>query len=130
MNSLEKINELGLKCNTLLSDCYEWQNIDCYLELIEEFLNRKINGIEFETRFYEIRNSDCQKDGGWEELVYIIDNFKLKQFQGFSSLISKLFTDCDVFEPDPLLREDYEISEEELRNCVKKTLLEIKDRYP
>jgi len=52
------------------------------------------------------------------------------QKNGFSSLISDLFLDCELFEADPLLREDYEISEEELRNCVKKTLLEIKDRYP
>jgi|TARA_B110001450_G_scaffold215155_1_gene208216 hypothetical protein len=35
-----------------------------------------------------------------------------------------------VFEPDPLLNEDYEISEEELRNYAKKTLLEIKHRRP
>ena len=36
----------------------------------------------------------------------------------------------ELVKADPLLRKDYEISEEELRNCVKKTLLEIKDRYP
>ena len=43
------------------------------------------------------------------------------------ALISDLFLDCELLEVDPLLREDYEISEEELRNCVKKTLLEIKE---
>jgi hypothetical protein len=35
-----------------------------------------------------------------------------------------------MFEPDPMLREDYEISEDELRDYVEKTLLEMKDRYP
>ena len=55
---------------------------------------------------------------------------KLIESKGFSAIISNLFTDCNVFEPDPSLREDYEISEVELKNCVKKTLLEIKDRYP
>ena len=55
---------------------------------------------------------------------------KLIESKGFSAIISNLFTDCDVFEPDPNLREDYEISEVALKNCVKKTLLEIKYRYP
>jgi hypothetical protein len=41
--------------------------------------------------------------------------------------MSELFIDCDIFEPEPVLRIDYEISEEELRNCVKKTLLQIQD---
>ena len=36
---------------------------------------------------------------------------KLIESRGFSHIISKLFTDCDVFEPDPSLREDYGISE-------------------
>ena len=54
----------------------------------------------------------------------------LIESKGFSTIISNLFTDCDVFEPDPSLREDYEISEVELKDCVKKTLLEIKYRYP
>ena len=58
-----------------------------------------------------------------------IDNEKLIESKGFSALMSRLFTDCDVFEPDPSLREGYEISEIELKNCVKKTLLEIKYRY-
>ena len=64
------------------------------------------------------------------EGLYKINNEKLIELKGFSTIISNLFTDCDVFEPDPNLREDYEISEVELKNRVKKTLLEIKYRYP
>ena len=44
--------------------------------------------------------------------------------------MSRLFIDCDVFEPDSTLRADFEISEDKLKNRVKKTLLEIKYRYP
>ena len=62
-----------------------------------------------------------------ELLKLKINNEKLIESKGFSTIISNLFTDCDVFEPDPSLREDYEISEVEL---AKKTLLEIKYRYP
>ena len=46
---------------------------------------------------------------------------KFIESKGFSTIVSHLFADCDVFEPDPSLREGYEISEIELKNCVKKT---------
>ena len=59
-----------------------------------------------------------------------IDDVELSKLEDFSDLISNLFTDYDVFDLDSTLREDSEIFEEELRNYVKKTLLEIKDRYP
>ena len=65
-----------------------------------------------------------------ESQAIITKNFKLTEIDGFSSLISDLFLDCEAFEADTLLRRYYEISEEELRNCVKKILLEIKDPYP
>ena len=58
-----------------------------------------------------------------------IENEKLTELKGFSALISDLFIDYDIFESGSALRENYEISEEELSNCVKKTLLEIKDPY-
>jgi hypothetical protein len=73
--------------------------------------------------------ADRDKVDRWEELLYIIDNLKLIQFEDFGSLISDLFTDCEVFEPDLTLREDYEISEDQSKDCVEKTLLEMKDRY-
>ena len=58
-----------------------------------------------------------------------IDNEKLTELEGFSALISRLFTDCDAFEPHSSLRDNDGISENELKNCVKKTLLEIQYRY-
>lgn len=72
---------------------------------------------------------DRDKNYSLKELLDKIEDEKLTELEGFSTLISGLFTDCDVFEPDSALREDYEISEEELKNCVKKTLLEMKCRY-
>lgn len=40
-------------------------------------------------------------------MLYILDNLKLKKFQGFSLIISKLFIGLDVFEADPLLNESF-----------------------
>lgn len=101
-----------------------------YLDLMKKFVDKKISGTEFSDQFFQMQKSDRDKTYNSEELVYITENFKLIEIDGFSSLISDLFLDCELFKADPLLREDYKISEEELRNCAKKTLLEIKDRYP
>ena len=129
MNRLIKTNKLGLKCEILISDFNDWQNREIYIELIENFLNDKIDVKEFEKKFLSLWKSNLDEDKSWERFVYIINNFKLNQFQGFSSLISKLFTDLEVLEPDLFLRQDYEIGEDDFRECLKKILIEIKNRY-
>ncbi len=89
---------------------------------MKKFVDKKISGTEFSDQFFQTWKSDRDKTYNSEET----ENFKLTEIDGFSSLISDLFLDCELFEAEPLLREDYEISEED----VKKTMLEIKDRYP
>ena len=99
-----------------------WENYRLYVDLMKKFVDKKISGTEFSDQFFQMWKSDRDKTYNSEELT---ENFKLTEIDGFVSLISDLFLDCEVFEADPLLREDYEISEEELRDCVKKTLLKI-----
>jgi len=128
MNNFEKNrNELGLECSVLISDFYYLNNLDCYIKLIESFLNYQIDVQEFKRKFYQINRLDLDQDYKWKDMLYIIDNLELKQFQGLSSIISKLFTDLDVFEEDPLLREDYEINEEELRDFAKDALSKLRN---
>ena len=124
----QKELELGLKCAVLISDSYYLKSLYSYIQLTEEFLNYKIDADTFQTHFYEMRRSDCQKEKKikWEDMLYIIDNLKLKQFQGLSSVISKLFTDLDVFEPDPLSRKSYEIDEQKLREYAEEALSKMK----
>jgi|TARA_B110000003_G_scaffold275087_1_gene316720 hypothetical protein len=126
INFEQKRSELGLHCSALISDFHCFNDLDSYIELIENFLNYKIDTERFKTNFYEMRRLDCQKEYRWETMLYIINNLKLKQFQGLSSILSKLFTDLDVFEPNPLLRDNYEIGEEELRYFAKEALSKIK----
>ena len=113
----------------LLSDFSYWQSKKLYTQLMEKFINGIIEGQKFEEEFYQIWRFNRDKEYSSEEILKI-DYEKLIESTGFSTIISQLFTDCDVFESDPSLREDYEIPEIELKNCVKKTLLEIKYRYP
>ena len=112
-----------------LSDFSYWESKKLYTQLMEKFINGIIDGLIFEEKFYQIWRLNRDKEYSTEEILKI-NNEKLIESKGFSTIISNLFTDCDVFEPDPNLREDYEISEVALKNCVKKTLLEIKYRYP
>ena len=112
-----------------LSDFSYWESRKLYTQLMEKFINGIVDGQKFEEKFYQIWRLNRDKEYSTEEILKI-NNEKLIELKGFSTIISNLFTDCDVFEPDPNLREDYEISEVELKNRVKKTLLEIKYRYP
>ena len=112
-----------------LSDFSYWESKKLYTQLMEKFINGIVDGQKFEEKFYQIWRLNRDKEYSTEEILKI-NNEKLIESKGFSAIISNLFTDCDVFEPDPSLREDYEISEVELKNRVKKTLLEIKYRYP
>ena len=121
--------DLYNKDQLLLSDFSYWQSKKLYTQLMEKFINGIIDGQKFEEEFYQIWIMNRDKKYSSEEILKI-DNKKLIESKGFSALISDLFTDCDVFEPNPSLREDYEISEVKLKNRVKKTLLEIKYRYP
>ena len=70
--------ELGLNCALLIEDFHFFSNLDSYIELIENFLNYKIDVERFETNFYEMRRLDCEKKFKWETMLYIIDNLKLK----------------------------------------------------
>ena len=127
MENFEKTRrELGLKCGILLEDFHHLSSLDSYIKLIENFLDGEIGIGEFDEKFCELRNVNCEKELNWKEMLYIIDNLKLKQFQGLSSIISKLFTDLDVFEADSLLREDYEINEKELRIFAKEALSKLR----
>ena len=113
----------------LLEDFKYWENRKFYLELMERFLNDRIDGRQFESEFCQMWRVDRDKAYSSEELFQKMKNVDVIKLKGFSTLISDLFTDCDVFEPNSALRDDFEISEEELKNCVKKTFLEIKNCY-
>ena len=107
-----------------------WENRKSYIEIMQKFVNEEIDGRQFNSQFCQMWRIDRDISVNFEELLNEleeIDKIELIKIEDFSSLMSKLFTDCDVFEPDSTLREDYEISEKELQNEVKKTLLKIKD---
>lgn len=123
------MNDYKKNDSLILENFKYWESKKIYVHLMKQFINNKITGIEFDNKFFEIWKFDRDRTSNLKDLSYIIKNFELTKLDEFSDLISKLFNDCEVFEPDPLLREDYEIDENELRECVKKTLLKIEHCY-
>ena len=129
MNRLTKIEERGFKCSIVLSDFHFWQNLNPYISLMEIFIDKKISGKEFETQFYKMYAVDGRLDPDWEELVYIINNFNLSDFEGITALMSELFINCDSFEANLALRDEGGLTEEELRDYVLDNFLKIKNPY-
>ena len=108
MNKNKNINQLGLNCAILILDFNEWTHRNDYIRIMEDFFNSRIN---------------------FEKFFFIINNFKLNEFDDFSSLTSKLFEDIDIVETDLLFRQDYQITEEQLKERIKVILLEMKNKY-
>lgn len=119
MNNLEKNRML------LLEDFNFWSNRFEYIELMKELKNGIISIEEFHDKFCHMWRLDRDKVSQWADLKA----FELNRFKGFSSLMSELFSDCDAFEPDPLLKDSFSISGEELQDSVFYTLLKIETRY-
>jgi hypothetical protein len=126
--------------SVVLENYFYWQNRNSYLELMERFINDKIDVEQFICEFFTMWRVDRDKyhiynlfpdkiREEFPEFPHKINDVELSKIEDFSGLMSKLFTDCDVFEADPAVRKEYEISEEDLRNFVKKAYLEILYKY-
>ena len=130
--SLSKENEQDykklLKYEVSFLDHFKWEQKDRYFLLITNFLDKKIDIDQYICQLfkleYEIQNLV-------EELK--LDFEKLKEFKpnsvskGFSKLIEELSSDCRIFEPDPDLRDDFEISETQLINGLREIFLQIQE---
>ena len=124
MNYLEKNYFL------LLEDFSYWENKKQYLELMEKFIDGKIDGTRFDSQFCRMWRLDRDKYYRWKKDLYKQISFQpSSKIRGFGSLLSEIFTDCDIFNNDPDSREEFELSEDTLRDCVQNILIKIKDRY-
>jgi len=119
------------KCNKneslILENFKYWQSRDLYVNLMENFIDNKIIATEFVEKFFEMWKFDRDRKVNFKNLSYVTRNFELTKLDKFSDLVLILFNDCEVFEPNPVLRDKYEIDEIELKECVKKILLKIKN---
>lgn len=130
--SLSKENEQDykklLKYEVSLLDHFKWEQKDRYFLLITNFLDKKINIDQYICQLFKL---DYEIQNLVEELK--LDFEKLKEFKpnsvskGFSKLIEELCSDCRIFEPDPDLQDDFEISETQLINGLREIFLQIQE---
>ena len=113
----------------ILENFRYWQSKNLYLNLMKKFVKNEIVATEFVEKFFEMWEFDRDRTSNLKDLSYITENFELAKLDKFSDLILIVFNDCEVFESDSLIREKYEIDENELKECVKKTLLKIKNNH-
>ena len=111
----------------ILENFRYWQSKNLYINLMKKFVKNEIVATEFVEKFFEMWEFDRDRTSNLKDLSYITENCELAKLDKFSDLILIVFNDCEVFESDSLIREKYEIDENELKECVKKTLSKIKN---
>ena len=93
-----------------------WDNRRQYYTIVDDFVRGETGGVEFETRFTERWRED--RDESLSHPVEPDDSAQEQKREALERALSQVFTACDVFDPDPTTRTQYEYSEEELRQFV------------
>lgn len=125
----------NLENSLFLENLLYWESRDLYIQLIKTFVNGDIDGAQFKKDFFKLWTNDRDKErtSSLKNLAdsikrtKLINNEKLIELKSFSTLMSELFMDCDCFEANLELRDEDDISEEELKIRVKNTLLQIEN---
>ena len=93
---------------------------------MKEFLSKKIEVQSFSDIFFDLSYKDQILTKKFENNLKKFEKFSPdSQSRNFATFITNLLSHCKVFESDSALRKDYQISEEKLRNYMKKTLLQL-----
>jgi len=76
----------------LAEDCAFWESRYDYINLLTEFINSKITGQDFETRFYEMFRKDVDKKYNWEQvgLRFPKDNEQIVKQASFANTILRV----------------------------------------
>lgn len=103
-----------------LEDHKYWENRQKYFSVISAFLNGIITAEDFSDEFLYLWKKDRDRDG--TEITET--NFEPK---GFSRLIGKVFSNCEIFEPES--KEDEEYNEKWLKKSIEKVFSEMQ-KFP
>ena len=113
--------------NSIVGDSVFWASRQAYLEVVQSFLSKKIDGETLTTKFFELRSQDMIST---DELCAIIEDqilpipdlyytFKAKDF---SSAIDELYLEIDRYDPniDDWDWDNIVYSESKLRSVIQK----------
>ena len=126
-----------LEYGAAVQDHIFWKDWHRLALLMENFINGMIDGEEFSDNVFGLHRKNINAHDALK-----VDFEKLEDFQpdlrskGFSRFISFSRSECEDFVTDSTLvelgmvRENYEYTEEQLKNSIQKVLIEMKERYP
>lgn len=125
--TLRRPDELKLLMYDIsLWDHFKWERRNEYALLLADFLDTNIDIDQYREQFFDLESEIKNRV---RELK--LDLGRLKKFnpnplsKGFADPIEQLLSDLRVCEPDPNLRDKYEISEIELIDGVRKISVQI-----
>jgi hypothetical protein len=110
--------------STVLDRQLDWETRDQYLQLLEEFIEGKIDIGEFLLAFEERGRLNG-------EVLDILEfNFILlephEKSLDFLDFIQQILQYCEIYNPDPEpFRHEYELDETEFRDYIEETYLQI-----
>jgi len=94
-----------------------WENRQKYVSVISEFLNGITTAEDFSDEFLDLWKKDRDRDGS--KINFEPDTIS----EEFSSLIGKVFSCCEIFEPES--KEEDEYDEKWLKNSIKEIFYEM-----
>lgn len=103
----------------------DWKTRYQYLQLLEEFVKKKIDIGEFLIAFEERARLNGEVLDILESNLILLEPHK--KSLDFSDFIKQILVYCEIYNPDPeTFRHEYELNETEFRDSIEKTYLQIK----
>jgi hypothetical protein len=125
-----------------MEDNLHWEVKHEYIELIGDFLDGNIEADDFSIifmRMYEKGNEKLQQlKQDVKEKNNLNPSFQSSKMSKLvvkskasevGGLLSRLYGNCDSFNPDPSSRTLIQLDQEELRNCAKTAFLEMQKYF-
>jgi hypothetical protein len=103
------------------------ENRHQYYKLIEDFTYEYIDGVDFERKFAKMWRKDRDDELSNFKPQTVVNkqtNTPHQEIDELAGVLSRIFTACDVFNPDADARSEYEYDETELRDFVRNILAE------
>jgi len=102
----------------------DWETRDQYLQLLEEFIEGKIDIGEFLIAFEERGRLNGEVLDILESNLILLEPHE--KSLDFLDFIQQILQDCEIYNPDPTpFRHEYELDETEFRDSIEETYLQI-----
>ena len=120
---IEKVNNYNL----IVVDSVFWASRQVYLEVLQSFLSRKIDGETLTSKFFQLRSQDMMSTDEFcaiieDQILPIPDLYYTFKAKNFSSAIDELYLEIDRYDPniDDWDWDDIVYSESKLRSVIQK----------